>query len=52
MFGALWTELLQFTFADLYDAHNDDETEGEELACGENILNTRRPADTGAVNPG
>lgn len=39
------------TLADLHDAHNDDEAESEELAHGEHILYTRRPADTEAVNP-
>jgi len=33
------------TLADLYDAHEDDEAEGDEFARGEHILYTRRPAD-------
>lgn len=49
--NALHQGLLSFTLADLHDAHNDDEAEGEELACGEHILYPRRPADTEAVDP-
>lgn len=48
---ALWTVLLEVTLADLHNAHDDDEAEGEEFVCGEHILYTHRPADTEAVNP-
>lgn len=41
----------QLTFADLHDAHDDDEAEGQQFAGGEHVLNPGGPSDAGAVDP-
>lgn len=42
----------RFTSEDLNEAHHDDERQSQKLPNGENVLDPRRPAHTGAVHPG
>lgn len=39
------------TFADLYNSHDDDQAQGQELASCEDVLNPGGPPHTGAVDP-
>lgn len=39
------------TFADLYNSHDDDQAQGQELPSCENVLNPGSPPHTGAVDP-
>lgn len=41
----------QFTLADLHDAHDDDEGEGQQFASGEDVLHPGGPPHAGAVHP-
>ena len=41
----------RLTFADLYDAHDNDEAQRQQLPSSEDILDTCSPAHTGAVHP-
>lgn len=42
---------MTLTFADLYNPHDDDQGQGQELPSCENILNPGGPSHTGAVDP-
>lgn len=44
--GAGW-----LTLADLHDAHDDDEGEGQQLACREHVLHPGGPPHAGAIHP-
>lgn len=39
------------TFADLYNSHDDDQGQGQELPSCENVLNPGGPTNTGTVDP-
>lgn len=41
----------ELTLADLHDAHDDDEAEGQQLAGGEHVLHPGGPPHAGAVHP-
>lgn len=41
----------KLTLADLHDAHDDDEGEGQQLAGGEDVLHPGGPPHAGAVHP-
>lgn len=41
----------ELTLADLHDAHDDDEAEGQQLAGGEYVLHPGGPSHTGAIHP-
>lgn len=41
----------ELTLADLHDAHDDDEGEGQQLAGGEHVLHPGGPPHTRAVHP-
>lgn len=41
----------ELTLADLHNAHDDDEGEGQELAGSEDVLHPGGPPHTGAVHP-
>lgn len=41
----------ELTLADLHNAHDDDEGEGQQLASGEHVLHPGGPPDAGAVHP-
>lgn len=42
---------MTLTFADLYNSHDDDQGQGQELASCENVLNPGGPPHTGTVDP-
>lgn len=46
----IWTSR-ELTLADLHDAHDDDEGEGQQLPGGEHVLNSGGPPHAGAVHP-
>lgn len=41
----------ELTLADLHQAHDDDEGEGQQLAGGEHVLHPGGPPHAGAVHP-
>lgn len=41
----------EHTFADLDEAHDDNEDQGQKFASSEDVLDTRGPADAEAVHP-
>lgn len=43
--------LRTLTFADLYNSHDDDQAQGQELASCENVLNSGGPPHTRTVDP-
>lgn len=49
--GILGAQMAMLTLADLHDAHDDDEREGQQLAGGEYVLHPGGPPDAGAVHP-
>lgn len=49
--GILGAQMAMLTLADLHDAHDDDEGEGQQLAGGEYVLHPGGPPDAGAVHP-
>lgn len=44
-------DLTILTFADLYNPHDDDQGQGQELPGCENVLNPGGPPHTGTVDP-
>lgn len=44
-------DLMILTFADLYNPHDDDQGQGQELPGCENVLNPSGPPHTGTVDP-